>query len=264
MKDAYQRPTNFETTESLISAGSNLPCEVLDFVCLRSNERKLRKSLNTIIFDMDGIIFDTENMFLDCWRRIAAEYNLKDIDEVYRRVIGFHAEATKALYMDFYGQDFDYDKLNGLTIDMFFQKADTEGIPVKSGAKEILEYLSENNYQIGLASSTAAHLVKQQLGNAGLLKYFKVVVGGDMVEKSKPSPDIFLEACRKIGTPPEKAYAIEDSFNGVRAAYSAGMKVIMVPDIVKPDEEIKKLTVKILPNLLEVRDYFILQENANM
>ena len=215
----------------------------------------------TFIFDMDGIIFDTENMFLNCWRKIATDYNLRDIDEIYRRVIGFHGEATKAEFLNFYGSDFEYDKLNQLAINMFFEKAETDGIPVKPGVTDLLEYLKANDYNIGLASSTKTEIVKKQLSDAGLLEYFKVVVGGDMVEKSKPAPDIFLaalammEIATQLKISPQDVIAIEDSFNGVRSAYAAGMKVFMVPDIVRADDEIKSMTTKIFTDLFEVKVY---------
>ncbi|MCL2050471.1 MAG: HAD-IA family hydrolase [Lachnospiraceae bacterium] len=216
----------------------------------------------TIIFDMDGIIFDTENMFLGCWQKVAADYGLKAIDEVYKSVIGVHAEKTKEIFLAFYGPCFDYDKLSGLAIDIFYEKARTAGIPQKLGAKELLHALSENNYHIGLASSTRTDIVRSQLKAAGLLKYFKVVVGGDMAEKSKPAPDIFLKALALMEAllgeklTAHETYAVEDSFNGVRAASLAGMKVIMVPDIVKPDDEMKKLAFQILPNMLAVKELF--------
>ena len=209
----------------------------------------------TIIFDMDGIIFDTETMYLNCWRKIAAEHNIPNIDEAYRRVIGTHAEMTKKAYIDFYGPDFEYDKLNKISLEMFHEKEEKEGIPIKAGAAPLLEWLTTNNFNIGLASSTRTNIVKRQLTNAKLLDYFKVVVGGDMVKNSKPAPDIFLAALKAMETytqtqiPAKETYAIEDSYNGVRAAHAAGMKVIMVPDIVKPDEEMKTLTTHICIDL---------------
>jgi len=210
---------------------------------------------NSIIFDMDGVIFDTENMYRECWRKLAAEYNIPDIDEVYCRVIGTHAEMTKRVYMEFYGADFEYDKLNKITLDMFHEKEEKEGIPVKDGVVPLLEWLTANNYNIGLASSTRTIIVKRQLSNANLIDYFKVVVGGDMVEKSKPAPDIFLKAITEMEVymqtkiPANEVYVIEDSFNGVRAAHAAGMKVIMVPDIVKADDEMKRLATHICADL---------------
>ena len=211
--------------------------------------------MKAIIFDMDGIIFDTENMFLNIWRKIADDYGLADIDSVYRKVIGVKAEITKTIYQEAYGEDFAYDELNRLALERFYEQEEKAGIPMKTGVIELLGFLRSNGYRIGLASSTKTEIVKRQLGQSNLLRFFEVVVGGDMVGKSKPEPDIFLEACRQLSAPPAATYAVEDSFNGVRAAHAAGMKVIMVPDIVLPDAEIKELTEKIYPSLIEVLEY---------
>jgi HAD superfamily hydrolase (TIGR01509 family) len=209
-----------------------------------------------IIFDMDGVIFDTENLFLNCWRKIAAEHNLAGIDEVYYRVIGVKAEKTKAVFLETYGKAFPYDEFNQLALDMFHEKIAIEGMPLKSGARELLEFLAKEEYQLALASSTKTATVTQQLGSCDLLKYFHTVIGGDLVKNSKPAPDIFLAACERIGATPAETYIIEDSYNGVRAAHAAGTKVIMVPDIVQPDGEIRELTDYIFPSLQEVKDFF--------
>lgn len=225
---------------------------------MKKNEQK---KIKTIIFDMDGVIFDTENMFLRCWQKVALDFGLTGMEDVYRRVIGVNAEATKAIYLDFYGEDFAYDELCGLAADLFYERYHATGLPVKAGAVELLDFLTKNDYQIGLASSTNTRTVKKHLGEAGLLAYFKVIVGGDMVEKSKPEPDIFreafalLNASLQLQISPSDVYVIEDSFNGVRAAHSAGMNVLMVPDIAKPDEEMQRLATRIFANLLEVKDF---------
>ena len=127
---------------------------------------------------------------------------------------------------------------------------------MKPGVNELLEFLSENGIKTALASSTKTETVKNQLRDAGILKYFTVVVGGDMVSHSKPNPEIFLQAADKLGVDPAKTYIIEDSFNGIKAAYAAGAKPLMVPDMIEPDEEIEKLCHKIFVNLHEVRDFF--------
>ncbi|MDR0219916.1 MAG: HAD family phosphatase [Lachnospiraceae bacterium] len=210
----------------------------------------------SIIFDMDGVIFDTENLFLGCWREIAAEQGLAGIDEVYRRVIGVKAEISRAVFLETYGADFAYDELNGRALKMFHAVADSEGIPMKPGVVPLLNHLRKDGFTIGLASSTRAETVRKQLGDSGLLGYFHAVVGGDMVENSKPAPDIFLAACEQIGAVPAETYVVEDSYNGVRAAHAAGMKVIMVPDIVMPDEEMRGLAGWIFPSLVELLEFF--------
>lgn len=108
---------------------------------------------------------------------------------------------------------------------------------------------------MGLASSTRSTSVFGHLERSGFGKYFKAVITGDMVEHSKPRPDIYLLACRELGVDPEEAYAIEDSPNGIRAAHAAGMRPVMVPDMIAPDDEMRELSFLIRTDLFEVLDY---------
>ena len=116
-------------------------------------------------------------------------------------------------------------------------------------------YLQEQDIKVGLASSTAQHLVRDEIGTAGLLPYFQTLVCGDMVEHSKPAPDIFLKACEILNADPTKSIAIEDSFNGIRSAHCAGMTPIMVPDQVQPTDEICTLAFHVMPSLLDVLNW---------
>ena len=111
------------------------------------------------------------------------------------------------------------------------------------------------NKKIALASSSKKETVIRQLNDAGMLDYFDEIVSGDMVEKSKPEPDIFLKACEKLGVLPQRSYAIEDSFNGIRAAYSGKLKPIMVPDILPADDEMRQKAEAVLDSLIDVADY---------
>ena len=109
---------------------------------------------------------------------------------------------------------------------------------------------------VGLASSTRRSRVLEQLEQANILLYFSVIVTGDMVEHSKPLPDIYLMACRKLGVKPDEAYAVEDSPNGIRSAHAAGMRPLMVPDMIAPDGEMEQLSYRIMKDLYEVLDFF--------
>jgi HAD superfamily hydrolase (TIGR01509 family) len=210
----------------------------------------------TVIFDMDGVIFDTENLSLDCWHKLAGQYGIKEVDQVYHRCIGVTVDSARQIFVDAFGTRVDHDEFSAKASELFFQYVAEHGMPMKPGVREILDYLAANDYKLGVASSTAGHLVRSQLAGRELLSYFQVVMCGDMVRRSKPAPDIFLAACEALGSNPTRSYAIEDSYNGIRAAAAAGMKAIMVPDILWPDEEIKDLAYRIFPSLLEVRDFF--------
>ena len=169
--------------------------------------------------------------------------------------IGRNANDTKALVLQHFGQDFPYEEFRGRVSDWFWQEIERDGIPVKKGVRELLAFLKENKWTVGLASSSKRESVEAHLKRSGILEYFSEIITGDMVEHSKPQPDIYLLACDKLGVKPQEAYAIEDSPNGIRSAYAAGMKPIMVPDMIAPDEEMERMSFRIFKDLLEVRDF---------
>ena len=213
------------------------------------------KEFDAVVFDMDGVIFDSERATMDCWIELAEKYSIPDIKTPYYKCIGVNAAMTRKIIFDAYGEDFPYDRYAAEASQMYHDKYDGGRLPVKKGAREILEFLKKNNKKIALASSSRKETVINQLRDAGLLDFFDEIVTGDMVEKSKPEPDIFLKACEKLGTLPQRSYAIEDSFNGIRAAYSGKLKPIMVPDILPADDEMRQKAEAVLESLLDVADY---------
>ena len=213
------------------------------------------KDFDGIIFDMDGVILDSEKAVMDVWLLLARKYGLKNMEEVYLKCTGVNAQKTKEIMLEFYGNDFPYDKYRKEASEMFFGKYNDYKIPLKNGVFELLDFLRENNKKIILCSSTKKELVTKELEANGVLKYFDVLVTGDMVNKSKPEPDIFLKAIEESKINVDKLYVIEDSYNGVRSANSANLKTIMVPDLIMPDDEMKKKAYVIKNNLLEVIDY---------
>ncbi len=209
----------------------------------------------SVIFDMDGVIFDSEKLVIECWETVAKDHGFTNITKLCIDALGVNDAGTKKLMLDYYGQDFAYDVYAAEVSKLYHERADHGKLPQKTGIKELMIFLKENGVKTAVASSTRSALVKQQLIDGGLFPYFDEIIGGEMTKRSKPAPDIFLLACEKLDTKPEDAYVIEDSFNGIRAASAANIKPIMVPDIIMPDEEIGKLPVAILPSLLEVIDY---------
>ncbi len=217
--------------------------------------------MKAVVFDMDGVLFDTEKLCMDSWTHVAKKQGIKDVEKVFEKCIGLNANDTKALIMDYYGQEFPYDEFRAQASEWFWEYIRKWGLPVKSGVKKILPFLQKAGYSIGLASSSRYESVISHLKQAEIIDYFSVIVTGDMIEHSKPQPDIYQLACWKLNVEPQDAYAIEDSPNGIRSASAAGMKAIMVPDMVQPDEEMKELSFLVCKDLHEVMKY-ISQKNT--
>lgn len=208
--------------------------------------------LNTVVFDMDGVLFDTERLCRDSWLAVAEENGLPDMELIFPKCIGLNANDSRRIVMDAYGENFDYEGFREQASLWFWDYIEKNGLPVKPGVRELLTWLKAEGWLIGLASSTRRSSVEKHLEEAGIKEYFTVIVTGDMVEHSKPRPDIYLLACKELGAKPGQAYAIEDSPNGIRSAYRAGMSPLMVPDMIAPDEEMRKLSTKIFNDLYEV------------
>lgn len=209
-----------------------------------------------VVFDMDGVIFDSEALVMKTWEAVAEKHGFSDVEQVCRKCLGTNAAATRQIFLDFYGEDFPYDEYKTEMSALFHLEAEGGKLPKKPGVCELLEYLKTRGVKIGLATSTREKVVLKELKDGGILPFFDVIVCGDMVKRSKPDPDIYLEACRRLHVKPSECFAIEDSYNGIRAACRAGMKAIMVPDLAKPTEEMEKLAECILPSLHDVKEYF--------
>ena len=165
-----------------------------------------------VIFDMDGVIFDTEAICLRAWRACAEKYNIKDIDALLMPCIGGNKQHMREVFREQLGEDFPVDSFDKDAQKEFRRIEREEGIPVKKGARELLAWLKENEATVGLASSTAYDIVVQELTGAGLVDYFHAITGGDQISHSKPDPEIYLKACEKLGIDPESALWCRISF----------------------------------------------------
>ncbi len=212
------------------------------------------KDFDAVVFDMDGVIFDSERAVFDCWRDLAERYGIEGIEKPYMECIGTNAARTKEIMRAAYGPRFPYEEYAAEVSREYHAKYDGGRLPLKPGIRELLETLKQQGYGIAVASSTRSEVVSNQLRDAGLLSFFDVVIGGDVVTNSKPDPEIFLKAAAALNCPPEQAYVIEDSYNGIRAANAAGMIPVMVPDMLAPDEEMEQKAAYILKDLAAVRE----------
>ena len=210
---------------------------------------------NAVVFDMDGVIFDSERAVMQCWKEVASRHNIPDIEKAILACTGTTMVRTREIMLNLYGADFPYDEYARESSAIFHSRYDGGRLPMKPGVKELLTFLKERGKKIALASSTRQQVVTDELRDAGIIEYFDRIICGDMVSRSKPAPDIFLKACEELNVSPSDSYAIEDSYNGIRAAHVGGLHPIMVPDLLPADEEMQSLAEIVLPNLTSVMEY---------
>ena len=206
-----------------------------------------------IIFDMDGVILDTERLYLECCIPAAEKLGLADIEKVACECIGRTDEETDRTMRAFYGADAPLDAFHEEVFRTFMERFEQFGVPVKEGVSELLDFLKQQGARIAIGSSTHSDIIEAELRDAGLFDYFDVIVGGEMAKASKPAPDVFLLAAEKLGADIRDCIIIEDSFNGVRAAHASGATVFMVPDLLQPTEEIRAMADRVFGTLEEVK-----------
>lgn len=208
-----------------------------------------------VVFDMDGVIFDSERAVMQCWKEVASRHNIPNIEKAILACTGTTMVRTREIMLNLYGADFPYDEYARESSAIFHSRYDGGRLPMKPGVKELLTFLKEHDKKIALASSTRQQVVTDELRDAGIIEYFDRIICGDMVSRSKPAPDIFLKACEELNISPSDSYAIEDSYNGIRAAHAGGLHPIMVPDLLPADEEMQSLAEIVLPSLTSVMEY---------
>ena len=208
-----------------------------------------------VIFDMDGLLLDTERISLDTFRDTCREFNYEPDTEVYLKCVGTNDARTKEIIIDAFGDDFPYQAISQVWFEKYRCAVQDHPIPVKEGAKDFLEFIQESPLKIALATSTNHQMAREKLKNAGLTSFFQTIVGGDQVAQSKPAPEIYLKAARLINVSPTTCLALEDSDNGVTAAYRAGMTVIQIPDLQQPSPEVRAFGHKIFSSLKETRTF---------
>ena len=211
--------------------------------------------IKAIIFDMDGVLFDTERFFMDAWKIAGEKHNYHNIYDACIASIGVSKEKSKEIFKTTVSKDFPFDEIREEVSNLCHDLIEKKGIPTKKGVKEILSFCKENGYKIGLATSTRRQTVLSHLTKANILNFFDEIVCGDEVKNSKPFPEIYITACQKLNVNPNDAISIEDSYNGVRASSSAGVRCIMVPDILPATDEVKSLCFTVKDDLLSVIEF---------
>ena len=210
--------------------------------------------MKAIVFDMDGVLFDTERLCMNTWHEMAKERNMEHMDQVAENSIGRNRVAIERVYLDTYGEDFPVAQFLDESRKRMWESIEQNGLKLMEGVMELLNFLRENGYRIAIASSSGDQVIERYLGIADMRQYFDRIVGGNQIKNSKPSPDIYLKACESLGADPADTIAVEDSPNGIRSAYHAGMIPVMIPDLIQPDEEIRQMYYKKYASLTEFRE----------
>lgn len=209
----------------------------------------------TVIFDMDGVLFDTEKIYLDVWTKVFEKYGYKMTKEVYCKVIATGRENVKKVFKDEFGENIPIEEMYKEK-DKALSEELKKKIPIKDGAEELLKYLKGKKYKLALATSASKERMDKQLNQSNFKKIFDEVVCRDDVKKTKPNPEIFLKAANKLNVSPEECIVIEDSSAGVEAAYKGNMTPLHVVDLKEADEKIKRYSYKSFNNLYEIKSYF--------
>ena len=216
------------------------------------------KKISGVIFDMDGLIFDTEAVYCKNNMKVSKQFNMPGYNqEYYTSEVGLGEKAVYEKYIK------DFPMLSTDEIDQFFKESrkstwedfSTIGAPIKPGARELLDYLNEQGIRCVVASSNNREAIDMLLEKAELVNCFEGIVSGNDVEHAKPHPEIVEKAVEILGTDRAETVMLEDSLNGIRASFTAGVPVIMVPDLVLPNDEAKEKTLMIKDSLFDVLDY---------
>lgn len=213
------------------------------------------KKVDAIIFDMDGVLIDSERISFECFQEVFKEYNYKIDKNFYVKFIGRTVDGIKAVMQEEYGEDFPFDEIYKKKSKLALEFTNKNGVKIKPGVHELLDYLNKENYKIAVATSTRRERVLQLLEEAKIKEKVNFIICGDQVENSKPNPEIFLKAAKGLNVNPEECIVVEDSDAGIIAAHAAKMIGIHVPDMKLLEADTKKLAYKICDNLLEVKEY---------
>ena len=218
-------------------------------------ERRAVQMIDAVIFDMDGLMFDSECVWKTLWEPALAKFGRTVPEGLPAAACGTTGDATIAAIRMHCGEDIDAE---GVFREFYRIAAErfAQGVPKKPGLDELLEYLKAQGIPMAVASSSPVSIIEGDLRAGEVEAYFDHVVSGQFIEHSKPAPDIFLEAARRLGSDPACTLVLEDSFAGVRAGAAGGFVTVMVPDLHQPTPEIRALATRVCESLHEVKALF--------
>lgn len=210
------------------------------------------KKWNTIIFDMDGTLFDTEQISRLAWLAYGKQYNMPVSEEFILSLIGRSRQSAKPIFDEFMPETFHEDEAYAFVHRHMQEYKRIHGPLPKTDLKQLFKVLKEKGYTLALCSSSSRQTIEMNLNYVGLLDAFEVIVDGSMPKYGKPAPDIYLLTAEKLHVDPKTCLVIEDSKNGILSAHHANMDVVMVVDMIQPDDELKKICLEIYNHLDDI------------
>lgn len=209
-------------------------------------------AISGMVFDMDGTLTDTERQYCKNWIAAGEEIGINLTEEFLKTCMGFPRHEVRKKYLRLFGDDFDFEGLRLRMKERVKSQWEEYGVPLKEGAKGLLEYCRDKNIPCVVATSTYRESAEYMLKSAGIYDYFTAVVCGDDIENGKPNPDIFLEAAKRIGISATDCGGVEDSKSGIQAVRSAGMISFFIEDTLQADDEIRENADYVCSGLCDV------------
>ncbi|MCQ2401984.1 MAG: HAD family phosphatase [Lachnospiraceae bacterium] len=209
--------------------------------------------IKAIICDVDGTLLDTERIYMRAWKEAGKRLGYVVTDEVLMATRAMNKKDAAVIFENGIGNGFSYEKTWAVRVEIAEEMIERESPVLKPGVKELIEFAKENNIPLAVASSTGHLKTIDHLEKNGILDAFKVIVGGDMITKGKPAPDIFLKAAELLSIEPEYCVVLEDSISGIKSANAAGMYPVLIPDVVPANDETRALSYVVIDSLLEIK-----------
>lgn len=214
------------------------------------------KPFEAVIFDMDGLMFDSERVIQKSWDVVGPELGFGKMGKDIYHTLGLNRTEREQYFKKTYGEDFPFQRFQERYREEVRKYTEEHGTPVKPGLYELLKVLKEQNVKMAVATSSSYENTEALLKETKVYGYFQEIVAGNMVERSKPAPDIYQKACERLSVRPERALALEDSYNGIRSAHAAGVKVIMIPDLLTDSACVDGLLYGKMDSLTEAAQAF--------
>lgn len=209
---------------------------------------------DAVIFDLDGTITDTEKYYQTAWREALEHFGCNAAPEMLLELRSLGRPFAQEKLNEWFGEDCSFDEVLAECKRIVNGIIDKNGIDLKPGVSGLLEFLHEKGIASALATSNDLETIKKNLDKAGIAGCFDRIICADMVPAGKPAPDIYIYACEQLGIRPDRAFAVEDSPNGVISAFNAGCRVIMVPDLTEPDEMLQSMLYARADSLDEIKE----------